>query len=422
MNEVSQKKITSSAIFLFVAFVTVSIPDWDQYTNILLHRSAITHSILIPFLLDKLSSKYSEKKYSIIISSIYFAFLVHLSGDLFPNSWRGFALISFPIIGWIGILSPLWIFANIIGCAYFCAKKIKEQDDSIYPNYFYILISIGIIYYFLKGESFWMIPIAFLSLDYFLDKKIFKYFTKISKKQTSDYNSNFTRLKNDFDKVEEKIKNKTYNFFTSLRKFIYFIIKWTFIIGIIILLIFGIIIANEKYNLFESFNPKYIGFNKANESSHENFKYKNKPIHPAVISYIDLSLEPRLVHEEEFSGFVILDEFYRQNNLYEKLQEPIGNTYDLVSYRAIAEVINNIFLVETHWDWGKANFDKYSYFLMELKEGKITVIDKEIPYSVWPTYITHYKFEENKLVAFASGCMFDLDLNKDEQIETISSC
>ena len=113
-------------LVLLVAFVTVSIPDWDQYTGILLHRSAITHSLLIPFLIDSLSSKYSDKKYPIIISAIYFAFLVHLSGDLFPKSWRGFALISFPLIGWIGMLSPLWIIANIVGCSYFCVKNATD--------------------------------------------------------------------------------------------------------------------------------------------------------------------------------------------------------------------------------------------------------------------------------------------------------
>ena len=98
LNNTFGKEVGSSIIFLLVAFVTVSIPDWDQHIDILLHRSAITHSLLIPFLIDRLSSKYSDKKYPIIISAIYFAFLVHLSADLFPKSWRGFALISFPFI------------------------------------------------------------------------------------------------------------------------------------------------------------------------------------------------------------------------------------------------------------------------------------------------------------------------------------
>ncbi len=183
LNKIFGEKITHSGVFLLVAFVTVSIPDWDQYTGVLLHRSALTHSLLIPFLLDSLSSRYSDKKYPIIISAIYFAFLVHFSADLFPRSWEGFALISIPFIGWIGMLSPLWIMINIIGCAYFCVKKLKESKESIYPSYFYIVMSLGIVFYFLKGESFLMLPVAFLTLDYFSDKKIFRHISKISNRR-----------------------------------------------------------------------------------------------------------------------------------------------------------------------------------------------------------------------------------------------
>jgi len=422
LNNTFGKEIGSSVLFLLIAFVTVSIPDWDQYTGILLHRSAVTHSILIPFLIDRLSSKYSDNKYPIIISAIYFAFLVHLSADLFPKSWRGFALISIPFIGWIDMLSPLWIIANIIGCSYFCVKKLKENNELIYPNYFYIVISLGIVVYFLKGESFWMIPVAFLALDYFSDKKVFRYFKKIPKQPLTSVDSSLSKLSDKLDDVEDTIKHKASSFLTSIKKFIRFIIKWIFIIGVIILLIVGMIEANKNYSLFSIFNPKYIGFHKASYQGYKNFKYKDKSIHPAVLSYIDLNLEPRLVHEDEFTGSVNLDEFYKQNNLYEKLEEPLGDIHDGVSYRIIAEVMDNIFFIETHWDWGKANFDKYSYFLMELKEEKLTVLDKEIPYSVWPTYVTHYKIEKNKLLAFASGCKFELNLNKNEQVETISSC
>ena len=247
LNNIFGKEVGSSVLFLLIAFVTVSIPDWDQYTGILLHRSAITHSILIPFLIDRLSSKYSDKKYPIIISAIYFAFLVHLSGDLFPKSWRGFALISIPFIGWIGMLSPLWIIANIIGCSYFCVKKLKKNNEPIYPNYFYILISFCIVFYFLKGESFLMIPVAFLVLDYFSDKKVFRYFKKIPKQPLPSVDSSLSKLSGKIDDV----KNKTSSLLISIKKFIYFLIKWIFIIGVIILLIFGIIEANKKYDLFE---------------------------------------------------------------------------------------------------------------------------------------------------------------------------
>ena len=52
------EKIGASIFFFLIAVVTVNIPDWDSATGkLLLHRSIITHSILITLLLDFYSKK-----------------------------------------------------------------------------------------------------------------------------------------------------------------------------------------------------------------------------------------------------------------------------------------------------------------------------------------------------------------------------
>ena len=70
LNKSFGRKTGSSIFFFLIALVTVSIPDWDLATGkLLLHRSILTHSILIPFLLDHYSKKYSSKLITTISKS-----------------------------------------------------------------------------------------------------------------------------------------------------------------------------------------------------------------------------------------------------------------------------------------------------------------------------------------------------------------
>ena len=53
LNDQFGEKITTLILFFIVYLFTVNIPDWDLKINILGHRSIVTHSILIPYLLKK---------------------------------------------------------------------------------------------------------------------------------------------------------------------------------------------------------------------------------------------------------------------------------------------------------------------------------------------------------------------------------
>ena len=178
--------------------------------------------------------------------------------------------------------------------------------------------------------------------------------------------------------------------------------------------------ANKKYGLFQ--DPRYVGFNEIiylhkNISTHEKFTFKGQDIHPAIIDYIHQNLDPRLFHEEELTEVIDLEAYYQKHGLN---NDP-SNLDDGSFINYIDEVFENIFLIQTemHWMWGDY---RNAYYLLELKDNIIKVIDKEIPDSVFPNRISHYKIEDNKVIAIADGCKFDLNLNKDEQLETINSC
>ena len=78
-------------------FVGLFFPDTDQSFQLLLgHRSIITHSILLPYLLYLYFNKKNNLTplKTILIVGIYLGIGLHLSADLHPKAFRGYALIK----------------------------------------------------------------------------------------------------------------------------------------------------------------------------------------------------------------------------------------------------------------------------------------------------------------------------------------
>ena len=73
----------------------IIMPDIDQRTNLLLHRSIITHSPLIPLILLFLALRIGLGLYAFAMG-VSIGFAVHHAFDLFPKGWTGAALISIP--------------------------------------------------------------------------------------------------------------------------------------------------------------------------------------------------------------------------------------------------------------------------------------------------------------------------------------
>jgi hypothetical protein len=104
-----------------------AFPDVDQDTGLLVHRSIITHGLLLPLILFSLVSALKPAPIRLFVMGLSLGVAVHLSYDLFPRAWQGFALIHVPAVGWMyPLLSWLWIALSIICCLYVAMRLVKN--------------------------------------------------------------------------------------------------------------------------------------------------------------------------------------------------------------------------------------------------------------------------------------------------------
>ncbi len=77
-------------------------PDIDQKTGLLLHRSIVTHGPLVPIFVFAAASGTRSIQLRWFALGVTLGVAIHLSFDLFPKNWSGFALISVPSGGRLG--------------------------------------------------------------------------------------------------------------------------------------------------------------------------------------------------------------------------------------------------------------------------------------------------------------------------------
>ncbi|USE38552.1 hypothetical protein [Endozoicomonas sp. SCSIO W0465] len=143
-------------ILLFLAglIAGIRLPDLDLLTPGLSHRSAITHSCLPALVIWALGV-------SPVAAGLALGIAFHLSSDLQPKSWTGGALIKFPVLGSIGMLSPIWLVANVIGClAIFMEVASGEPVDA--RQMILALCLLGAGWYFLQVEKRPLLPLITL--------------------------------------------------------------------------------------------------------------------------------------------------------------------------------------------------------------------------------------------------------------------
>jgi len=140
-------------VLLFIGFLTgLNFPDIDQGYKIALgHRSIITHSILLPYILYYffIKKRILHNKYlTLIIIGIFLGIGLHLSADLFPKAWKGYALIKLPGNIDVGGLSPIWIGTNALVSLYFagsCLNNLTKQKP-IWITYLIFGAVVGFLY------------------------------------------------------------------------------------------------------------------------------------------------------------------------------------------------------------------------------------------------------------------------------------
>ena len=143
----------------------IILPDIDQWTNLLLHRSIITHSPLIPLILLILASN-KGPLWNAFDMGVSIAFSVHHAFDLFPTEWTGYALISIPFYGWTPwLFSWIWIAFSIYACMYIAAQLVREGMDTVW----YLLGFIYIFTWTAPKEHTWFGPVVALIIVFCLD-------------------------------------------------------------------------------------------------------------------------------------------------------------------------------------------------------------------------------------------------------------
>ena len=106
-------------------------PDIDQRTHLLLHRSALTHGPLLSLLISWAASKTQWTPFRRASMGISLGTAVHLAFDLFPKAWRGFALISLPLLGHLPPhVSWAWIALSIALTLYTAARLIRNARET----------------------------------------------------------------------------------------------------------------------------------------------------------------------------------------------------------------------------------------------------------------------------------------------------
>ena len=136
-------------------------PDIDQQTGLLLHRSIFTHGPLVPLILFAAASSTKSIQLRWFALGVTLGVSIHLSFDLFPSSWLGFALISVPTYGWTASwFSWSWIAVSTVACTYLALRLVRGVLDGS----LFLLSLIFAFGYIAAGEDALWRPVVALTV------------------------------------------------------------------------------------------------------------------------------------------------------------------------------------------------------------------------------------------------------------------
>ncbi|MDA7981014.1 MAG: hypothetical protein MPJ82_00065 [Alphaproteobacteria bacterium] len=141
----------------------LDFPDWDQpqgYLSFLNHRSAVTHSILLPYLLRNQIQRLPLGQY--LYAGVMAGLAVHLIADMSPAAWVGYALIHLPLLGPIGpLFSFLFLLINAAAAARIAARSFSSTKDVLV--FLVSVVAISGFWYVLNGSGL-LLALLVLSL------------------------------------------------------------------------------------------------------------------------------------------------------------------------------------------------------------------------------------------------------------------
>ncbi|WOG26571.1 hypothetical protein [Endozoicomonas sp. 8E] len=148
-------RFESALLFLSGLIAGIRLPDIDLALPGLSHRSGMTHSCLLailPLMFDL----------PFVAGGLAMGIALHLSSDIQPKTWTGGALIKFPILGSIGMLSPLWILFNIVGCFVVLFHTMAQEHEAGRWAILVVML-LGGGWYFLSEEKKRLLPLITLA-------------------------------------------------------------------------------------------------------------------------------------------------------------------------------------------------------------------------------------------------------------------
>ena len=140
--------------FLAGLIVGIRLPDLDLLMPGLSHRSGITHSCIPALVVWAFG-------FSPMAAGLALGIAFHLSSDLQPKAWTGGALIKFPLLGSIGMLSPIWLIANVTGCLSIFMEVVSDEPVDARLVILALCLS-GAGWYFLREEKRPLLPLMTL--------------------------------------------------------------------------------------------------------------------------------------------------------------------------------------------------------------------------------------------------------------------
>jgi hypothetical protein len=122
-------------MFIVGMKIGISLPDIDQYVPFLIHRSILTHGLLLPLLVFLAveshrqhghQTHFAHQVWRPLVMGLCLGSAIHLCFDLFPSYWRGYALIWVPLHGRTSpAFSWLWLAASCTVCIYLALLLIR---------------------------------------------------------------------------------------------------------------------------------------------------------------------------------------------------------------------------------------------------------------------------------------------------------
>jgi len=133
-------------------------PDIDQKTGLLLHRSIVTHGPMVPLIVFAVAISTRSIQLRWFALGIALGVAIHLSFDLFPRGWSGFALISLPGYGWTAPwFSWTWITVSTVVCTLLAVRLVRGGVDG---SLFTLSLIGGFGYVALGEDALWRPVVA----------------------------------------------------------------------------------------------------------------------------------------------------------------------------------------------------------------------------------------------------------------------